>query len=352
MWGIILNREEQRIGIVKKIRAFADMGRAQGITTTASVPIVGALTAISLQPSYIQVIYFTLVGILVHTSLNVYIALGDIELDSHTYVPSRNPVAVGTLSYKEAMRYVKISGGLMFLLLFPLIWIVDFSYLIAAGGCLFLAYFWLIWYGYRGKFYRVSYDFSFSASFTFWLLFGVFAFGGCPSIYTWIMVGITVLAVTAFAQWENGLKDADADGAVGVRSFAVLTGVKNNEKLPFTHPYALYGIGLKTGFLLLCIYPYFLSKNIFYLLFVLIYGIPSQMFIMYRFFTKEKPIDHRRTILFDVTLAGILAYSVVYLFAGISAVIFLIIYLIVGYLIGSGLQEECEFKFRRFSKTG
>ncbi|MBP1662486.1 MAG: hypothetical protein H6P94_735, partial [Thermoplasmatales archaeon] len=35
--------------------------------------------------------------------LNTYIALGDVELDAHTYVPSRNPVISGLLSRKDAM---------------------------------------------------------------------------------------------------------------------------------------------------------------------------------------------------------------------------------------------------------
>ena len=116
--------------------------------------------------------------------------------------------------------------------------------------CFFPAYGSLLWYGWKGKKVVVSYDFSFSISYSFFVLFGVFAVGGLPTIYTWIFIGIVIFAATAFAQWENGLKDVDADRSVGVKSLAVVTHVKNNERLHGTHPYFLYGCTLKIGFLL------------------------------------------------------------------------------------------------------
>ena len=70
---------------------------------------------------------------------------------------------------------------------------------------------------------------------------------------------------------------------------------------------------------------------------------------MYRFLTKEKAIDHRKTILLDVTFAAILGYSVIIGWTEVVPVVLLIVYLIVGYLIGSMFQLNCEFKFKRFS---
>ena len=85
------------------------------------------------------------------------------------------------------------------------------------------AYGSLLWYGWKGKKVAFSYDFSFSISYSFFVLFGVFAVGGFPTMYTWIFIGVVIFAATAFAQWENGLKDVDADRSVGVKSFAVVT---------------------------------------------------------------------------------------------------------------------------------
>jgi len=52
------------------------------------------------------------------------------------------------------------------------------------------------------KKYLVSYDFSFSVSYSFFVLFGVFVLGGSPTIYTWIFIGVVICAATAFAQWR------------------------------------------------------------------------------------------------------------------------------------------------------
>lgn len=333
----------------EKLRAFADMGRTQGITTSASVTIVGALTSTA-QIEWYHLVYFTILLAIGHMTLNIHIALSDLKIDDHTYVPSRNPVISGVLSKKEAKSFV--NGGIIALtiLVLSLFFFIEFNYALLAGLCSIPAYAWLAWYGWKGKKYVPSYDFSFSVSYAFAVLFGVFVLGGMPTMYTWIFIGVVIFAATAFAQWENGLKDADADKSDGVRSFAILTGVKNNVKLHFTHPYFLYGILLKSLFILFCFLSYLQDKNIYYLLFILLYGIPSQAFVMYRFLTLEKAIDHRKTILFDVTFAGILAYSTVFGKTGIWWILFLVLYLIVGYLIGSAFQSKSEFKFGRFSK--
>jgi 4-hydroxybenzoate polyprenyltransferase len=334
--------------VFEKLRSFADIGRTQGITTSASIAIVGALT--STEPvEWYYIIYFTILSIFAHMVLNTYIALGDVELDAHTYVPSRNPVISGLLSRREAMRFF-YGGTLVCLLLIAfLILSVDYLFVLLCFLCSIPAFGSLIWYGWKGKKFVISYDFSFSISYTFFILFGVFAVGGFPTPYTWIFIGVVIFAATAFAQWENGLKDVDADRSVGVKSLAVVTQVKNNQRLRVTHPYFLYGCALKIGFLLCSFLAYWYSKNIFYLLFFVLYGIPSQIYIMYRFLIKQKPQDHRRTILLDVTFAAILGYSTIYGYTGIIPIVLLIIYLIGGYLIGSLIQSNCEFKFGRFS---
>jgi 4-hydroxybenzoate polyprenyltransferase len=334
--------------MLEKIRMFADIGRTQGITTTASIALVGALTSTASVEWY-HIVYFTIFAIISHMALNTYIALGDIELDAHTYVPSRNPVSTGMLSKKEAMFFVYGGTLACFLLIGALLIQFDAISVLMSLLCFIPAYGSLLWYGWKGKKIIVSYDFSFSISYSFFVLFGVFAVGGLPTMYTWIFIGIVFFAATAFAQWENGLKDVDADRSVGVKSLAVVTNVKNNEKLCGTHPYFLYGCALKIGFLLFCFFAWWYTDNLYYLLFLIVYGVPSQIFIMYRFLTKQKPLEHRKTILLDVTFAAILGYSTIFGKTGVVPIVLLIVYLIGGYLIGSLIQTNCEFKFGRFS---
>ena len=333
----------------EKFRAFADIGRAQGITVTGSVAICGALSSTA-NVYWYHVVYFTIVSCFLHAVLNTYIALGDLYLDAHTYTPQRNPVVDGVLTKKEAMNFVYIGTSAGFVFIIPFFFTKGYSsgMIFPTLMCAFLSFLWLIWYGYKGKKMVFSYDFSFSFSYAFWVLFGVFAVGGMPSIYTWIFIGVVVFAATCFAQWENGLKDVDADGAAGVKSFAVVSKVKSDKKLGF-HPYLIYGTGLKICFLFSCLLAYFVYENIYYLLFVLGYGVSSQTFILWRFATKDRPVEHRKTILFDVTLSGILVYSVIFGKTGAIPIAFLIAYFILGYLIGSSVQSRCEFKFGRFA---
>ncbi len=334
----------------QKLRAFADIGRTQGITTTASIVIVGALTS-TINIEWYHIIYFTVLSTFAHMALNTHIALGDITLDAQTYVPSRNPVSSGILSKKEAKNF--FYGGTIICILLTLILFYYYDYVSAFITllCFIPSYGALIWYGWKGKKYVFSYDFSFSISYAFFVLFGVFAIGGLPTIYTWIFIGVIIFAATAFAQWENGLKDVDADRIAEVKSLAVITGVKNNKKLHFSHPYFIYGCILKTGFIIFCFIAFLYYKNVYYLLFILLFGIPTQMFILYRFLVKKKPIDHRKTILLDVTFSGILAYSVIIGKTDILPFSLLIPYLIIGYLIGSAIQLNCEFKFSRFTRA-
>lgn len=332
----------------EKLRAFADIGRTQGITTTATISIAGALTSTAAVEWY-HIVYFTVLAIFAHMALNTYIALGDIELDAHTYVPSRNPVSSGLLSKKEALGFVYGGTIVCAALILFLVFYTDYMSVFMAFLCFIPSYVWLLWYGWKGKKYLISYDLSFSVSYGFNVLFGVFAVGGMPTIYTWIFIGVIIFAATAFAQWENGLKDVDADRSVGVRSFAVVTQVKNNMKLHLSHPYFIYGVFLKIGFIICCIFAFLYFNNIYYLLFILLYGIPSQIFIMYRFLTKEKAIDHRKTILLDVTFAAILGYSILIGKTGVLPIVLLIVYLVGGYMVGSMFQYNSEFKFGRFS---
>lgn len=334
--------------MLEKFRAFADIGRAQGISTTASVAIVGALTS-TVPVEWYHIVYFTIVAIAAHMALNTYIALGDIELDAHTYVPSRNPVSSGILSRKEALAFV-YSGTITCLLLIAVLALnISLIAVLMCFLCFLPSYGSLLWYGWKGKKVLFSYDLSFSISYSFLILFGVFSVSGFPTIYTWFFMGIVIFAATAFGQWENGLKDVDADRSVGVKSLAVILKVKNNEKLSIKHPYFLYGCFLKVGFLFFIFLAYWYSKNLYYLLFILIYGVPSQIYIMYRFVTKQIPLEHRKTILYDVTFAAILGATVIFEKTGILPILLIIIYLIGGYFIGSLVQSNCEFKFRRFS---
>ena len=124
----------------EKLRAFADIGRTQGITTTATISIVGALTASKVSVEWYHIVYLTILAAFAHMTINTYIALGDIDLDSHTYVPSRNPVSSGLLSKKEALGFVYGGTIICLALIFSLVLITDYIYVLMAFLCFIPSY--------------------------------------------------------------------------------------------------------------------------------------------------------------------------------------------------------------------
>ena len=145
----------------EKLRAFADIGRTQGITTTASIVIVGALSSTVIVEWY-HIVYFTILSTFAHMALNTYIAMGDIELDAHTYVPSRNPVISGILTKKEANYFFYGATLVCVILTLILFFYYNFISALITVLCFIPSYGSLIWYGWKGKKHIISYDYSFS----------------------------------------------------------------------------------------------------------------------------------------------------------------------------------------------
>jgi len=368
-------RKAPSAGPIRKFRAWMDLGRAQGISTTASIAIIGALTSTAPLAIFdlrspgkldlFSIIGFILISCFSHTVPNCYIELGDLPLDSKIPESSMKPIVSGILKKDEVMWFVRLGLVASFVLCF--IFFMRLEVLIFLG----LSAFWVMWYGSGpGKRIYGSYDFSFSMAYAFYVLFAVFAVGQ-PTIYTWLFIGVVVTGGTAFAQWENGLKDIDADRATGVKSFAVLTGVKGNKRLSATHPFMLYGYLLKIGMLLCCfgaLYEMFvrgtmldgpivaalglggkLQLYIPYAIFLFTYGFGSQVFLMKRFLKHRTRLGIRRTILFDVPLSALAGFSVVLGMTTSLTLFLVVVFLIGGYFIGSGLQYGTEFKFGRYN---
>jgi len=349
----------RRYSPIRRFRAWMDLGRAQGVSTTAAIAIIGALTSdarldfFSPSPEAFDILDctgFVLISIFTHMVPNAYIELGDLPLDSLIKESSRKPIVSGVLKPDEVMWFVRYG-----LIASWVLYAVFFTSL-PALAFLALSALWVMWYGCGyGKRIPGSYDFAFSFAYGFYTLFGVYAVGS-PTMYTWLFLGVVVTAGTAFAQWENSLKDVDADRAAGVRSFAVLLGVRGEEPLSPGHPFMLYGYLLKGVFLAVCFCTYIYMQAtsnplaLPYLLFFLFYSIPSQVFLMYRFLRYRKRLDIRRTILLDVPLTAFAGFAVVVGKTGFEALIWLMVFLIGGYLVGSKLQYGTEFKFGRYDE--
>ncbi len=349
----------------RRFRAWGDLGRAQGISTTAAVAIIGALT--TLQPfvwrlhpgpgiDLVDVIAFILVSIGAHAAPNAYIELGDYPLDSRIPESRRKPIVSGIIQPRQVLWFVGAGVAIsivLSILMFPAGGAAPFTLSpnLPMLGALAVAALAVMWYGTgMGKGSAGSYDYAFSLAYGAFVLFGAFAVG-TPTEWTWVWVGIIATAGTAFAQWENGLKDVAADRAVGVRSFAVLTGVRDGVRLGAGHPFLLYGIFLKAAFLFFAFYAAFLfppADRLPYLLLLVLYGVPSQVFLLWRFATRRRRLDARRGILLDVTLTAFAGFAFTAGLVGWAGYLGLMAFLIVGYLVGSFCQYGTEFKFGRY----
>lgn len=364
-----------KVGPIRKFRAWMDLGRAQGISTTASIAIIGALTSTADVDIFdlggpaldlIDIIGFTLVAIFSHTVPNCYIELGDLPLDSQIKESSMKPIVSGVLQKNEVMWFVR--SGLIASWIISVIFFPDWLVLLFLG----LSALWVMWYGNGiGKRIPGSYDLSFSAAYGFLTLWGIYAVGE-PTVFSWMFIGIVITGGTAFAQWENALKDVDADRATGVRSFAVLLGVKGKMKLKATHPFMLYGYLLKIGMLACCfwaLYEMHIAQTMLdgpvvdmlgfggtvpivypYAMFLFTFGIGSQVFVMRRFLRHRTRLGIRRTILYDVPLAAMVGFSVILGATSLMTLFLVMVFLIGGYLVGSSLQYGTEFKFGRYEK--
>jgi 4-hydroxybenzoate polyprenyltransferase len=347
-------------GPIRRFRAWCDLGRTQGISTSASIAIIGAMTSTaeldfwalgsSTALDLVDIMGFTIIALFAHTVPNCYIELGDLPLDRLIKESYSKPVVSGVLKEKQVMWYVRlglVASWIACLIFFPGFLPMLFLALSALG---------VMWYGNGiGKRIPVSYDYSFSVAYGFLTLFGVYAVG-TPTVYTWIFMGIVVTGGTAFAQWENGLKDVEADRSTGVKSFAVLTGVRAKKKLTWSHPFIVYGVAVKAVFLAFCFWAFFEIYRAdefwgsVYLIFLLTYGIGSQAFLMWRFVNLRTRLDIRKTILMDVPLSAMVGFSVVAGPHGAIPLLLLMVFLIGGYMLGSKLQYGTEFKFGRYDK--
>jgi len=369
-------KEKVKAGPIRKFRAWMDLGRAQGISTTASIAMIGALTSTApirffdlASPSsfdLIDIIGIIIISIFAHMVPNCYIELGDLPLDSRIKESSMKPVVSGVIKKKEVVWFVR--SGLI------ASWISCFIFFPTLEAMIFLALsaLWVMWYGNGlGKRIAGSYDYAFSLAYSFFTLFGVYSVGE-PTIYTWFFIGIVITGGTAFAQWENGLKDVDADRAAGVRSFAVLSGVKAKKKMSPGHPYMVYGYAIKIVMLLCCFLALFemyrtevmlggpavelvgldgiMPIAYPYLIFLVLIGIGTQVLLMRRFLRDRTRIGIRKTILMDVPMTALVGFSVIIGMVHFMTLFLVLVFLIGGYFVGSALQYGTEFKFGRYAR--
>ena len=327
----------------KKIKSYADLARVHGMSVTASMSMLGALTSTG-RLNLVAAIHLVVIAFFTHISLNALNELKDISIDSQIPESSMKPLVRGTISDKRARDFIMITSLILFVLLFlffpkPQVIII-----------FLMSYIWLFWYcSGVGKRLPYSFDISFALGYPFYALFGTFAAGN-PTSYTWILIGAMV-AISLASQWGNGLKDVDADRKFGVKSIAVMWNISSNKPLGAATSYFIYGIFIKALLLFFCFLAYFMTPSLLYLLFIVGYGIPSQIYLLQRFMRDNCRLDLRKTMLLDAMFMWFLLCSIAFGNAGLLPLLFLTLFMIAGYIVASQFESGTEWKFGRYSTS-
>jgi 4-hydroxybenzoate polyprenyltransferase len=322
---------------LEKFRAFMDLGRVQGISTTAAIALLGAFTSTGI-PTLAPILWIVVISILAHSGGAAINELWDRKLDAGLKELSRKPMVSGIISVKEARAFIIacILGALF---------LAQMIFGFAAFVAILISCIWLVWYCTFGKRTFLVNDFAFSVGYPAYALFGALAVG-MPTTLTWVFLGI-VAAVSAFSQWENGLKDADNDRKFGIPSIAIRSGVSSENGISPRHPFYIYGVGIKLVFLVLCIVPIFLMKvPVAYIMLVILVGVPDQILTMKMFLGRKARSEYVKAILADVPLSWLVGSAIAILSSGWLVYIGLTLFLVEGYLIGSTLQSGAEFKLK------
>lgn len=321
---------------LKKLQAYMDLGRVQGVSITAAVSILGAYSSTN-TPSLVNWLEFTAIAAFCHAggaAMNEYC---DKELDSKLPELSNKPLVKGILSNNEALCFS------LFMIFAGIISAVYFFPKQSALIVLLLSIATVYAYDLIGKRRFLAFEITFPIGYALYSLFGVYAIGE-PTALSWIVIVYVFLALV-FGQWENEMKDADNDRFLGIPSIAAVSGYSMHKKLTLGDPNLVYGVGVKLLSYAVLFFPFLLgvvTSDYLYIFFIV--GVPTQAYVIYHLFGEHTRKDFVKIILVDVAVTWILGASLVIDEAGARGVIALVLFVIVGYMIGSFLQRGAEFK--------
>ncbi|MFA5772227.1 MAG: UbiA family prenyltransferase [Thermoplasmata archaeon] len=333
--------------VLKKFRGLMDVGRVQGVSLTALVSLLGAYSSTG-GIRFIDWLAFIFIAFFAHSSgaaVNEYM---DIELDSMVPELSKKPLVSGVLSPKGVLAYIVTAFAISLVSV-----IIFFNW--TALLIFVLSYAIIIGYNVFGKKIPAFNEFLFPLGYAVYLFFGAYAIGA-PTALSFIM-SASLFFATSFGQWLNSVKDADFDKRAGIKSFASLWKSGSDDPLTLRNPSLVLGLCIKALFLTLLSIPLLVGMfpparfgfPIYLFIFVFI-CLPSQALIIKKLFGIRKREEFVKVMVLDTALSGIMGPIILIDVIGADNVLLLVLFLLVGYAIGSFVQSGAEFKFKRVSR--
>ncbi|UCE38457.1 MAG: UbiA prenyltransferase family protein [Thermoplasmata archaeon] len=324
-----------------KFRYYMGLGRIQGASTTAAVSILGAYTACGNVPPR-DIILLIVIGFFSHSSGAALNEICDKKLDSKVPGLSGKPLVKGAISTIEAYAFV------LFGLFFNLFLIVYF-FPTKAALVFVISYAVVALYSFKAKYVPIAFEITFPFGYALYSFFGVFAVGH-PTPISWI-VFISILLALVFNQWQNEMKDVDTDRMLNIPSMASRLNYTLGKKLKLKDPLILYALCLKFIFYGIYLLPllFHLVSPIYFILF-LIFGIPTQGYLIRNLFRMRRRSDWVKSMILDMTLTWILGPLLIIDIIGVIGVLGLLYLVIAGYFLGSLIEKGSEFKFRAWTR--
>jgi 4-hydroxybenzoate polyprenyltransferase len=335
-----------------KFRAYMDLGRVQGVSLTAGVALIGAYTSTGSVES-IDWFYFTVIAFFAHMAGASFHEFCDMKLDVTVDTLKDKPLVTGSISPRTALSLsmaMLVVSTVLTIYLYPILMATIFFLL--SGGVIAI-------YNLKLKRTPGICEIMVPLNGVFYTIYGLYAVGQ-PTSISYVMIAVIFIA-TVFDQWINEMKDVVTDSRFGIKSVPYLLKYEFGQRLTLTNPLIIYALTLKFAFLVLYlfpllfhlvppadIYPLSLSDLPLYFFIFLVVGIPTQAYVIYLIFGKHTRGRWVKILVLDVESTVILGPILIIDIIGWQIVLYLILYIVVGYFIGSFAQHGAELKFGKY----
>jgi 4-hydroxybenzoate polyprenyltransferase len=336
----------------EKFRAYMDLGRVQGVSLTAGVALSGAYTSTGSVRS-VDWFYFTLIAFFAHMAGASFHEYCDMKLDITVDTLKDKPLVSGSITPKTALSLsmtMLILSTVLTIFLYPILMATIFFLL--SGGVIAI-------YNLKLKKTPVICEVMVPLNGALYTIYGIYAIGK-PTEMSYVMIAVIFIA-TVFDQWVNEMKDVQTDSKFGIKSVPYLLKYRFGEKLKISNPLIIYALVLKFAFFILFLFPILLdlvpSTAIYplstlglplYFFIFLIVGIPTQAYVMYLLFGEHSRRRWVKILVLDVESTVILGPILIIDIVGGQIVLYLILYIVLGYLVGSFVQHGAELKVGKY----
>lgn len=298
-----------------RVKRYFELGRVFSAMLTAGAAILGAY-AVGVVVEWWQILVFMAVGFFSHAFGCALNELCDHELDKKVPEISHKPLIVGDITQNQAFSFILIC---IFASYAIVIWFFPFM---PALMFFTLANIFAAAYSVWGKYTPWAYDFTLGTGLLFYTLFGAAAVGGFalmmdvllyPMV---IVVALIIFLFEVFIQWGNAVKDVETDRLLKVPTRAVIWDYKLEDDLGIRDPNLVYGVVIKLFLINMFIIPFlldglgvvdfgfkmFLFGLPLYLIFIIIFGIPLQLFSIYKMLGRHSRSGYVNFIVKDGVL--------------------------------------------------